>query len=94
MLNRKFKGKPLPKTDWVVKDFIIMPDEHQNRKTFDMVVFAMGMNLPIPEIEAALNDMEDLEIRLRFTNTEMDGFYYPHQFAFSHKDLGVLNFAK
>ena len=90
MLNEKFKGKPLPKTDWVVKDFIIMPNEERDPEMFDKVVTAIVMDVPIDEIEATVKDLSDLEIRLRFADAEMNGFYYPHHFAFAHDDLSIF----
>ena len=89
-LNRKFKGKPLPKTDWVVKDFIIMPNEHQDPILYDKVILAIEMGLAIDEIEETLHHLGNLEIRLRFIDSGLDGFYYPHGFGFAHEDLRDL----
>jgi hypothetical protein len=88
-LNGKFKGKPLPKTDWVVKDFIIMPDENQDQKIYNRVVLAIEMGLAIDEIEGTLQCLKHLEIRLRFIDSELDGLYYPRQFGFAHEDLNI-----
>ena len=93
-LNRKFKGKKLPNTDWTVEYFIIMPNEQHDKTTHDTVIYAIDdLGMPVDEIEEALTDHPHLDIRIRLRDKHMHGFHFLHHLNTSVEQLAEYEVA-
>jgi len=93
LLNKKFKGKPLPNTDYTVRDFVILPNKMLDAKTYARTKYALDINVPVGDIEKAINDNPHLEIRVRLNNKDMKEVYDVEELGFTIRMLEQYTFA-
>ena len=80
-LNAKFAGKLLPTTNFSVKEFVIIPDEVRDPSGFERYVHWVIIGIPTEEIEKAIEGHPYLNIRVKFADKGMGGYYHPENFG-------------
>ena len=89
-LNAKFAGKLLPNTNWTVNEFVILPNEIYDPIGFERYVHCIILGISIKEVEKAIEEHPYLNIRVKFLDFDMKGYFHPENFGLT-TDILVNN---
>jgi hypothetical protein len=88
-LNDLYKGYTIPKTNFVVRDFVILPDDAYDSTTYKDVIYTHKIGVPFREIEKAVRNHPYLNIRVLLKNKDKNKFYSLEELGF--KIYGIEN---
>ena len=89
-LNGLLKGKHLPKTELTIKDFVIMPDENNDKKAHLNFISAIDIGVRLDDVEEAVKSNPWLAIRIRAKNKGVLQYYAPEVLGYTIKELETM----